>query len=69
MHTAVMTTSACSPLRKSLFRDRSIASIVSNIGGWLEDTEGAWLISSLTISPLFPQLYNPVILVTQYFWN
>ncbi|WP_143854128.1 MFS transporter [Nostoc sp. 'Peltigera membranacea cyanobiont' 210A] len=56
-----MTTSACSPLHKSLFCDRSIASIVSNIGCWLEDTEGAWLISSITISPLFPQLYNPVL--------
>ncbi len=40
-----MTTSAWSPLRKSLFRDRWIASIVSNIGGWMEDTAGAWLMT------------------------
>ncbi|WP_442947881.1 hypothetical protein [Nostoc sp.] len=31
------------------------------MGGWMEDTEGAWLITSLTTSPLFLQLYNPVL--------
>ncbi|WP_375498737.1 hypothetical protein [uncultured Nostoc sp.] len=46
MHTAAMTTSAWSPLCKSLLCDRSIVSFVSNIGGWIEDTAGAWLISS-----------------------
>ncbi|MEH2125944.1 MFS transporter [Nostoc sp.] len=51
-----MTTSAWSPLRKSLFRDRWIASIVSNIGGWMEDTAGAWLMTSLTTSPLLVAL-------------
>ncbi|MBN3873175.1 MFS transporter [Nostoc sp. JL33] len=40
-----MTTSAWSPLRNSLFGDRWIASIVSNIGGWMEDTAGAWLMT------------------------
>ncbi|MEH1824403.1 MAG: MFS transporter [Nostoc sp.] len=38
------------------FRDRWIASIVSNIGGWMEDTAGAWLMTSLTISPLLVAL-------------
>ncbi|WP_335169079.1 MFS transporter [Nostoc sp.] len=56
MHTAVMTTSAWSPLRKSLFRDRWIASIVSNIGGWMEDTAATWLMTSLTTSPLLVAL-------------
>lgn len=51
-----MTNSAWSPLRKSLFRDRWIASIVSNIGGWMEDTAGAWLMTSLTTSPLLVAL-------------
>ncbi|WP_257237157.1 MFS transporter [Nostoc sp. 'Peltigera malacea cyanobiont' DB3992] len=51
-----MTTSAWSPLRNSLFRDRWIASIVSNIGGWMEDTAGAWLMTSLTTSPLLVAL-------------
>ncbi|WP_375474145.1 MFS transporter [uncultured Nostoc sp.] len=51
-----MPTSAWSPLRKSLFRDRQIASIVSNIGGWMEDTAGAWLMTSLTTSPLLVAL-------------
>ncbi len=45
-----MTTSAWSPLHKSLFRDRWIASIVSNIGGWmvvieLEPEEGPVLVT------------------------
>lgn len=51
-----MTASAWSPLRKPLFRDRWIASIVSNIGGWMEDTAGAWLMTSLTPSPLLVAL-------------
>ncbi|WP_234017344.1 MFS transporter [Nostoc sp. 'Lobaria pulmonaria (5183) cyanobiont'] len=32
-----------------MFRDRQIASIVSNIGGWMEDTAGAWLMTSLIL--------------------
>ncbi|XGV98440.1 MAG: MFS transporter [Leptolyngbya sp. BL-A-14] len=48
--------SAWSPLRRPLFRDRWIASIVSNIGGWMEDTAGAWLMTSLTTSPLLVAL-------------
>jgi MFS family permease len=51
-----MTASAWSPLRKPLFRDRWIASIVSNVGGWMEDTAGAWLMTSLTASPLLVAL-------------
>ncbi|MEH1778410.1 MAG: MFS transporter [Nostoc sp.] len=39
-----------------MFRDRWIASIVSNIGGWMEDTAGTWLMTSLTTSPLLVAL-------------
>jgi MFS family permease len=47
-----MKTSAWSPLSQSLFRDRWIATIVSSLGSWMQDTAGAWLMISLTTSPL-----------------
>jgi len=44
--------SAWSPLRQPLFRNRLIASVLSNIGGWMQDTGATWLMTSLTRSPL-----------------
>src|SRR5271168_2247169 len=44
--------SGFAPLRISLFRDRWIASTVSNIGTWMQDTAGTWLMTALTASPL-----------------
>jgi MFS family permease len=35
-----------------LFRDRWIASTVSSLGTWMQDTAGTWLMTSLTSSPL-----------------
>ena len=46
------TPSGFAPLRISLFRDRWIASTVSAIGTWMQDTAGTWLMTSLTVSPL-----------------
>src|SRR5258705_8965439 len=40
------------PLKIPLFRDRWIASTVSSIGTWMQDTAGTWLMTSLTTSPL-----------------
>lgn len=40
------------PLRQPLFRDRWIASLVSNVGSWMQDTAGTWLMAVLTTSPL-----------------
>ncbi len=40
------------PLRIPIFRDRWIASTVSNIGTWMQDTAGTWLMTQLTVSPL-----------------
>src|SRR5215813_5004165 len=40
------------PLRSPVFRDRLIASIISNTGSWMQDTAGTWLMTSLTTSPL-----------------
>ncbi|MGA8103083.1 MAG: MFS transporter [Candidatus Acidiferrales bacterium] len=44
--------SAWAPLRRPLFRNLWIASLVSNLGGWMQDTAGTWLMVSLTSSPL-----------------
>jgi MFS family permease len=44
--------SAWDPLRQPLFRNRWLASIVSNIGGWMQDTAATWSMTSLTRSPL-----------------
>src|SRR5271163_849514 len=40
------------PLQSMLFRKLWIASIVSNLGGWMQDTAGTWLMTVLTPSPL-----------------
>jgi MFS family permease len=40
------------PLRVAVFRDLWLASIVSNLGGWMQDTAGTWLMTVLTTSPL-----------------
>ncbi|HEV2276115.1 MAG TPA: MFS transporter [Acidobacteriaceae bacterium] len=40
------------PLAQPLFRDLWIASTVSNLGGWMQDTAGTWLMTVLTPSPL-----------------
>jgi MFS family permease len=45
-------TPAWEPLRRPVFRDRLIASIISNTGSWMQDTAGTWLMTALTTSPL-----------------
>ncbi len=49
-------TSAWSPLRISIFRALWIASVVSNIGTWMQDVGESWLMTSLTLSPLLVAL-------------
>jgi MFS family permease len=44
--------SGFAPLRIALFRDRWIASTVSSVGTWMQDTAGTWLMTTLTASPL-----------------
>jgi len=44
--------SAFAPLGVALFRDRWIASTVSSLGTWMQDTAGTWLMTVLTTSPL-----------------
>ncbi len=43
---------AFGPLRIANFRDRWVASTVSSIGTWMQDTAGTWLMTVLTTSPL-----------------
>ncbi len=40
------------PLRSPVFRRLWIASTISNLGGWMQDTAGTWLMTVLTPSPL-----------------
>jgi MFS family permease len=43
--------SAWTPLRNALFRSLWIATIVSNIGTWMQDVGAGWLMTSLSSSP------------------
>ena len=43
--------SAWSPLRNGLFRGLWIATIVSNVGTWMQDVGAGWLMTSLSSSP------------------
>jgi hypothetical protein len=45
-----------SPLRQYLFRSLWIAAVVSNVGTWVEDIGVAWLMTSLTKSPVLISL-------------
>ena len=56
------------PLKSPLFRNLWIASTVSNLGGWMQDTAGTWLMTVLTTSPLLIALMQtaaslPVVLL------
>jgi MFS family permease len=48
--------SAWEPIRRPVFRDRLVASIISNTGSWMQDTAGTWLMTALTSSPLLISL-------------
>ena len=48
--------SAWAPLRQSLFLAIWLASLVSNIGTWMEQVGEAWLMTSLTSSPILVAL-------------
>ena len=60
--------SAWSPLGESVFRAIWIATVVSNIGTWMQDVGESWLMTSLTTSPILVALVEtagslPVVLV------
>src|SRR5215469_7766408 len=43
--------SAWRPLQSALFRNLWIATIVSNVGGWMQDVGAGWLMTELSSSP------------------
>lgn len=43
---------AWGPLRQHLFRSLWIAAVVSNVGTWVQDVGEAWLMTSMTKSPI-----------------
>jgi MFS family permease/quinol monooxygenase YgiN len=60
--------SAWSPLRGSVFRALWIATVISNVGTWMQDVGESWLMTSLTPSPILVALVEtagslPVVLV------
>src|SRR5258708_28019053 len=60
--------SAWSPLRESVFRALWIATVISNIGTWMQDVGESWLMTSLTTSPVLVALVEtagslPVVLL------
>src|SRR5436190_1131367 len=50
---ATARTSAFAPLRHRLFRWLFIASVASNVGTWMQNVGAAWLMTDLSVSPLF----------------
>lgn len=57
MSTAVARSeSPWTPLRRPLFRDLWLASVVSNVGTWMQNVGGVWLMTSLTSSPFLAAL-------------
>jgi MFS family permease/quinol monooxygenase YgiN len=60
--------STWSPLRESVFRALWIATVISNVGTWMQDVGESWLMTSLTPSPVLVALVEtagslPVVLV------
>ncbi|HET7212584.1 MAG TPA: MFS transporter [Terriglobia bacterium] len=50
--TEIENPSAWGTLRHSAFRNVWASAVVSNVGSWMQDTAGTWLMTSLTTSPL-----------------
>ena len=53
---AQSTRSALSPLRLPQYRRLWLASLVSNLGTWMHEAAGAWLMTTLSASPLLVAL-------------
>jgi hypothetical protein len=57
--------SAWKPLRQPVFRALWIASLTSNIGTWMQNVGAAWLMTSLTPSPVVVAPSNDFLCSTQ----
>ena len=56
-----------SPLRQPLFRAFWVASVISNIGTWMHEAGAAWLMTSLTSSPLMVALMQTATTLPVFF--
>src|SRR5919202_1555743 len=56
VHAARASVSPFDPLREPVFRALWLASLVSNVGTWMQNVGGAWLMTSLTPSPVLVAL-------------
>lgn len=56
MNSPIETVSAWSPLKQSVFRALWIATLVSNVGTWIQNVGAAWLMTSLSKSPVLVAL-------------
>ncbi|MFB2919130.1 MULTISPECIES: MFS transporter [Aerosakkonema] len=52
----MVTNTSSHPLRQPLFRSLWVASVASNIGTWMQNVGGVWLMTTLTPSPLMVAL-------------
>jgi len=53
--------SSWSPLRGAAFRSLWLATLVSNLGGWMQAVGAAWLMASITPSPLLVSLVQTAV--------
>ncbi len=56
MNSPIETVSAWSPFKQSIFRALWIATLVSNVGTWMQNVGAAWLMTSLSQSPVLVAL-------------
>src|SRR6266571_8911913 len=61
-----VSSSALSPLRQPLFRALWIASVVSNIGTWMQEVGEGWLMTSLSNSPAVIALLETAITLPMF---
>src|SRR5437879_7394481 len=59
-------TSALGPLRQPLFRALWIASVVSNIGTWMQEVGEGWLMTTLTTSPVLVGLLETAVALPMF---
>ncbi|HYQ86266.1 MAG TPA: MFS transporter [Bacteroidota bacterium] len=59
-------TSALGPLRQPLFRALWIASVVSNIGTWMQEVGEGWLMTTLTTSPILVGLLETAVALPMF---
>lgn len=61
-------TSTWAPLRQPIFRGLWIATVVSNIGGWMHDVGAGWMMTTLTDSALLVALVQAALTLPFFFF-